>query len=127
MIEYICQHCGQQSFTKKFYKIEHNGLTEKYIKYKCECSKCYKWSETQEAPVLTRPAIGQVRGKATKRIPGIKTPIYGRARWESVPTDLHEVLEEERRIREQKELEASESGDDNASEKIESASEAPLD
>jgi hypothetical protein len=101
MIHVDCEKCGASYETKKYYKVDHKGLSEKRTYYVSYCEQCSQRIETEKAPVRGIVAYGQVVEKATQRIPGTNNYWPGRAKWESIPVDLVQALEEERRLREQ--------------------------
>lgn len=100
MIHVECDKCGSSYETKKYYKVDHKGLTEKRTFYVSYCESCSERIETENGPKKGQVSYGQVPEKATQRILGTNNYWPGRARWDAAPADLAQVLEEERRLRE---------------------------
>jgi DNA-directed RNA polymerase subunit RPC12/RpoP len=127
MISYKCEHCGEEVTAVTFFKVEHNGLTEKYTVHRCKCPLCDKISNVDKGPTLTRPSLNPSHDRATKRILGTNQMIVGYTRWEDRPSDLFEKLEEEKRLREERLSEQARTEEGNGKEEDDSSSEETLD
>lgn len=108
MLKVNCPHCGSDYETKNYYKLDNKGLDRKYTVWKTKCKSCGKWLEIEDGPKYGLAAYNQCPDKATKRVLGTPYKLPGRARWAIVPSDLKEKLEEEQRLREEREAQQKE-------------------
>jgi hypothetical protein len=105
-MDFSCEKCGHNFETHKFTKINFKYAdSTRDIYYSARCPQCKSEVKSYDDLVYSAPTSPAAYDKPRKRCPDTGQLIVGRERWDGVPYDLYEKLEEERRLREELENE----------------------
>jgi predicted nucleic-acid-binding Zn-ribbon protein len=105
-MNFLCEKCGNNFSTNKFTKITSrlaDASVDSY--YSARCSNCKSEVKSYDLIKYSSPTSPAAYDKPRKKCPDTGQLIVGRERWDNVPYDLYQKLEEERRLREEREHE----------------------
>lgn len=105
-LEFFCESCDEivSIPLNKVWKLKHRGLKreDKYVVYKGRCPQCNTQLETKNVPERGRGSRQSAVARATNRVPGTDIR-YADKIPTCPPPDLEQALEEEKRLRKQRE------------------------
>lgn len=104
-IDTVCPECQVEITVDKYVKYTMRELEGAYVYYKITCPACGVRTQTRDEPVFGSTTLKPMPDKAVHRDTNSGSMMAGSARWADIPSDLKQKLEEEARLRKEREEE----------------------
>jgi hypothetical protein len=98
-MRFLCESCGNNFETDKFSIRTYRMLSGVEKNIQASCPSCGKTVVSNGEVAYARATAPAPYNRPTKRLLGSDIKIVGFTKWQEAPGDLHELLEEERRLR----------------------------